>query len=145
MSGPKEMGRAIPKPKGQVLSFHAIPNKAFLFRVFGYQSRGFYRDVQVEKVEWWYSWCHNWPDLYFARLRTFSNGKADVLFENEKKSYGFDSEESAGDFIAGDEFSRLNCLDEEDRAFLEIPIDAVVAAPAWSDAEVSNFEYLGKY
>jgi hypothetical protein len=103
----------------------------------------FYQDFDVVKIQWWLADCSYYPDLYWARLRIFSNGKADVLFENEEVMYGFENEEFAGYFIAEDEFSKFENIDEDDRNDLEIPKDAVIESPNWENKEVNNFEYIG--
>lgn len=108
-------------------------------------AKEFYQNCEVLKVQWWLSWCNEYPDLYWARLRTFSNGKTDVLFQDENKSYGFESEEFAGYFISEDEFSPFENLDNEDRKDLEIPNDVLIKTPDWENKEVENFEYLGTY
>jgi len=108
-------------------------------------SDDFYRECKIQKVEWWLSWCHEYPDLYWARLRKFSNGKADVLFQDENKVYGFESEESAGNFISQDEFSKFENINEEDRHDLNIPRNFSIKIPDWKNREVKNFEYIGKY
>ncbi len=59
----------------------------------------FYSNSEIVETEWWLSWCHEYPNLFWARLRKFSNGKADVLFQDENKIYGFESAEFAGYFI----------------------------------------------
>ena len=107
-------------------------------------AREFYLDNKIEKVEWWLSWCHEYPDLFWARLRRFSNGKADILFQDENKAYGFENEEYAGYFISQDEFSKLENIDEDDRKDLEIPQDIVIEMPDWENREVKDFEYIGK-
>lgn len=108
-------------------------------------AKEFYQNCEVIKIQWWLSWCHEYPDLYWARLRTFSSGKADVLFQDESKSYGFDNEEFAGNFIAEDEFSKFENIDEDDKKELEIPKKVLIETPDWKDKEVKNFEYIGTY
>lgn len=108
-------------------------------------AKEFYFNCEIEKLEWWLSWCHEYPDLFWARLRKFSNGKADVLFQNENKAYGFDSEEFAGYFIAEDEFSKFENIREDDRNDLEIPKDVLIETPDWGNKEVKDFEYIGTY
>ena len=108
-------------------------------------AKEFYNNCEVEKVNWWLSYCHNYPEFYWARLRTFSNGKADVLFQDENKAYGFDNEEYAGYFISEDEFSPFENINEDDRNDLEIPKEYVIEIPIWESKEVENFEYIGKY
>lgn len=108
-------------------------------------AKEFYQNCEVIKVQWWLSWVNEYPDLYWARLRTFSNGKADVLFQDESNSYGFDNEEFAGYFISEDEFIRFENIDEEDKNDLEIPKEVLIETPDWRDKEVKNFEYIGTY
>lgn len=106
----------------------------------------FYRDSKVEKVEWRLSSCHEYPDLYWARLRRFSNDKADVLFQDDDKIYGFDSAEFAGYYISEDEFSPFDeSFEAEDRNFIEIPKETEIQKPDWENKKVNNFEYIGKY
>lgn len=109
------------------------------------EKKEFYQNNKVEKIEWWISWCHEYPNLFWTRLRVFSNGKADVLFQDENKTYGFENEEYAGYFISGDEFMRFHNLDDEDKKDLEIPLNISIEAPNWENKEVENFEYIGKY
>lgn len=63
----------------------------------------FYEGKALEKVEWWLSYCSEYPDLAWARLRLFSDGSADAAFE-ESKVYGFDSREYAVYFLSEDEY-----------------------------------------
>jgi hypothetical protein len=105
----------------------------------------FYQNAEIVKVEWWLSWCHEYPDLFWARLRIFSDGKADVLFQDGNKLFGFDNEEYAGYFVSEDEFGKFENLDEEDKTFLKIPKDTNIQTPIWKNNEVKNFIYIGKY
>lgn len=105
----------------------------------------FYENNKVEKVEWWLAWCNLYPNLYWARLRIFTDGKVDVLFQDEDKSYGFDNKDSASNFLCEDEFTSFRDFDEEDREFLEIPLDVFIQTPNWINKEVNFFEYIGNY
>ncbi len=105
----------------------------------------FYQDQTVSEVKWWLADGLLYPKLHWARLRVFSNGKADVLFEDEDKSYGFENEEFAGYFLSADEFIDFDSLDDEDRNFLEIPPEIKINVPDWAGKEVEKFEYIGKY
>jgi hypothetical protein len=64
----------------------------------------FYEGKTLTKVEWWLSYCSEYPDLLWARLRVFSDGSADAAFE-ELKVYGFDSREYASYFLSEDEYT----------------------------------------
>jgi hypothetical protein len=105
----------------------------------------FYSNSEIVKIEWWLSWCHEYPNLYWARLRIFSNGRADVLFQDENKTYGFESAEFAGNYISEDEFTKVQNIDADDRRDLEIPDDVLIETPNWSAKEVVDFEYIGTY
>jgi len=105
----------------------------------------FYQNCKIEKVEWWLAWCSFYPELYWARLRTFSNGKADLLFQAENKAYGFENKEYAEYFLSEDEFTSFENLDDEDKKDLEIPSNVFIEIPNWANKEVGNFEYIGKY
>ena len=108
-------------------------------------AKEFYFNCKIEQIEWWLSWCHEYPNLYWARLRKFSSGKADVLFQDENKTYGFENAEFAGYFISEDEFSIFEDIDDNDRKDLEIPKDILIKMPEWDNTEAQNFEYIGKY
>jgi hypothetical protein len=109
------------------------------------KQKEFYSNVEVEKVEWWISDCFEYPNLYWARLRVFSNGKADVLFQDKEKAFGFDGIQSAGFYLSEDEFTGFDRLDEEEKADLRIPKDLFVNYPNWANKEVRKFEYIGNY
>lgn len=108
-------------------------------------SKEFYQGCEVEKVQWWLSYCHEYPDLFWARLRKFSNGKVDVLFQDEGISYGFDNEEFAGYFISEDEFSKFENIDKKDRNDFKIPEGVLIETPDWKNKEVIDLKYLGTY
>ena len=105
----------------------------------------FYKNPQPFKIEWWLSSCHNYPDLYWARLKVFSDGKADVAFQDENKVYGFTKREYAEYFLGEDEFWAFNRIDEDDKKELEIPLDIEIKLPAWSAKIFEEFIYIGEY
>ncbi len=109
-------------------------------------AKEFYNNSEVKKINWWLSYCHEYPEFYWARLRTFFNGKADVLFEDEYIIYGFDNNEFAGYFISEDEFIEFDeNFDEEDKKFIVVPKDFIIELPDWAEREVEDFKYIGKY
>lgn len=114
-------------------SFNTIPSSQF------------YDHISLVKVEWWLSWCHEWPELYWARIRHFSDGKADVLFQDETKLFGFDDLDSSRNFVSEDEFSNLEHMDVEDLRDISIPEDTVIETPNWESKQEFAFEYIGKY
>ncbi len=105
----------------------------------------FYKDSEVVEVEWWLSWCHEYPDLFWARLRVFANARADVAFQGESKTFGFNDKEFAHHFVSEDEFSLFENVNEEDKKDLEIPPDVVIELPTWAEKNCKEFEYIGDY
>jgi len=104
--------------------------------------RSFYFGKTITKVEWWISCACEYPDLYWGRLRVFSDGTADAAFD-EAKVYGFDDPDSAGYFLSEDEYMRFEGMDEEDAKEIGInPLET--SPPAWRTDEFA-FEYLGTY
>jgi hypothetical protein len=95
------------------------------------------------KIEWWISSDSAYPDLYWARLRVFSDGSADAAFE-PTKIYGFDNREFASYFLSEDEFMPFDTLDEEDEDDIGIK-KSDIAHPSWSADGDVDFEYLGTY
>jgi hypothetical protein len=109
------------------------------------QKEAFYLNKSVVTIDWWLAWCNQWPDLYWARIRHFDDGSADVLFQDETKQYGFVDLESAEHFVAEDEFWRFRNLDDEDREFMEVPEGVGMIEPEWFDKTVKGFEFVGRY
>ncbi len=103
-----------------------------------------YKDQEVIEIKWWF---HDYADsiFYWARLRVFSNGQTDVLFENEDKLYGFENEEFAGYFLSEDEYMSFDKLDKEDLIDLEVPKGTILELPKWENKKAKYFEYIGKY
>ncbi len=105
--------------------------------------RSFYEGKTLAEVEWWLSYCSEYPDLSWARLRTFSDGTADAAFD-ESKVYGFDERKYAGYFLREDEYMPLISMDEQDEAGLGVK-KAEVSPPTWKNDATAEFEYLGTY
>jgi hypothetical protein len=103
----------------------------------------FYEGKSFVTVEWWISYCSEFPDRYWARLRVLSDGCADAAFD-ETNVYGFDNRESASTFLGEDEYIRFDSMDEEREAEIGAK-KADIFPPAWSDHEGLKFEYLGTY
>lgn len=105
--------------------------------------RSFYKNKTLAKVEWWLSYCSEYPNLYWARLRVFSDGSADAAFE-ESKVYGFDRREYASYFLSEDEYKLFDSIDEQDEVDIGVK-KADVSLPSWADDACAEFEYLGRY
>ncbi len=104
--------------------------------------RSFYEGKTLAQVEWWLSYCSEYPDLAWARLRVFSDGSADATFE-ESKVYGFATREYAGYFLSEDEYIPLVSMDAQDEAGIGAK-KADISPPSWDDVR-AEFEYLGTY
>jgi hypothetical protein len=105
--------------------------------------RKFYEGKILAKVEWWISYCSEYPDLAWARLRVFLDGSADAAFD-ESKVYGFDEEKYAGYFLGEDEYMPLDSMNEQDEADIGVK-KSDVSLPVWADDVRAEFEYLGTY
>jgi len=66
----------------------------------------FYEGKALKEVEWWISYACRFPELYWGRLRVFSDGSADACF-SKSKIYGFANRDSAENFLTEDEYTRL--------------------------------------
>jgi len=105
--------------------------------------RLFYEGKTLAKVEWWLSYCSEYPDLAWARLRVFSDSSADAAFE-ESKVYGFDERKFASYFLGEDEYRPFDLMDEQDEANIGVK-KADISPPTWSEDAGAEFEYLGTY
>ena len=105
--------------------------------------RSFYEGKTLAKVEWWLSYCSEYPDLAWARLRVFSDGSSDAAFE-ESKVFGFDSREDASYLFSEDEYMPFDSMDEEDEADIGAK-KSDISPPSWDDGAAAEFEYVGTY
>ena len=105
-------------------------------------AKTFYADKTIAKVEWWISSCCKFPELYWGRLRVFSDGTADAAFD-EADVYGFDDPKYAGYFLAEDEFIRFARMDAQDEENIGAKA-AELTPPTWSDT-TAQFHYLATY
>jgi len=104
--------------------------------------QAFYANKTITRVEWWVSYCSEYPDLAWARIRVLSDGSADAAFD-EGTVYGFSNSTYAANFISEDEYWRLESLDNED--LREIGAEGIELCPPNWRAFGGSFEYLGKY
>jgi len=113
-----------------------------LRRSFGVVDKGsFYHGKTPVEVEWWISWAAL-PDLYWARLRVFSDGSADAAFD-ESTVYGFNDRKYAEYFLGEDEYSPVTKLDDQDQEQLTGKLTQL-SPPTWVDSRAVKFEYLGE-
>jgi hypothetical protein len=103
----------------------------------------FYDGKALTEVEWWISYACEYPQLCWGRLRVFSDGTADACF-SESEVYGFADRDSAGNFLAEDEYVRFATLDEEDEKMICVKASEI-SPPSWGDSKSAKFEYLGHY
>ena len=108
----------------------------------GIDGKTFYAGKTISKVEWWISSCCEFPELYWARLRVFSDGTADAAFE-ESDVYGFDDRKYAGYFLGEDEYIQLARMDAQDEENIGAKA-AELTPPTWGDSPM-RFHYLGTY
>ena len=103
----------------------------------------FYEGKTLAQVEWWLSYCSEYPDLAWARLRVFSDGSADAAFD-ASKVYSFDERRFASFFLSEDEYLPFDSMDEQDEADIGAK-KADISPPSWIDDARATFEYLGTY
>jgi hypothetical protein len=104
--------------------------------------RLFYDGKTIVQVEWWLSYCSQYPDLYWARIRVLSDGSAEASFD-EVKAYGFANHTFAANFISEDEYWHLESFGDQERK--EIGAEGVeLSPPHWQEA-FRSFEYIGTY
>jgi hypothetical protein len=112
-------------------------------RLGGMDKYTFYNGKILGKVEWWLSYCFEYPDLMWARLRIFTDGSADASFE-ESKVYGFVCREYASYFLSEDKYMQFDSMDEQDEDDIGAK-KSDISLPVWKDNEHAEFEYLGTY
>jgi len=89
------------------------------------------KGVPVESQQWWLMWA-SFPDLNWARLRVFADGKADV-FDMDGRTMTFRSETEARDHLLEDEFTRYDRLGPEDEEELGRPVTSIKPPSAAND------------
>ena len=108
----------------------------------GMDAQKFYAGKTVTRVEWWISWVCHYPELYWGRLRVYSDGTADAAFD-ESDVFRFDDQKYAGYFLGEDEYTPLENLDAQDEQNIGANVSELIP-PTWSDTS-ARFHYLGTY
>jgi hypothetical protein len=103
----------------------------------------FYEGKTLVSIEWYVSYCSEYPDLAWARLRVYSDGGADAAFD-EAKVYGFADRESATNFLCEDEYTSFASMDEAGAAELGAR-KSDMQPPSWPDDPRAEFKYIGAY
>ena len=88
----------------------------------------------VVDEQWWLMWAA-FPDLNWARLRVFDDGKADVL-DCDGRRRTFQGEAQARVSLLEDEYTRLSELSDEDDPDLPVPRRELHPPVANSDREL---------
>ena len=95
---------------------------------------------EIVKVQWWLMWC-DFPNLNWARLKVYDDGSADV-FDMDGRTSRFPNEQEAIWFLAEDEFSALNSLDEDDERMLGVPLSSITPPIGNTDADLLPQMYV---
>jgi hypothetical protein len=103
----------------------------------------FYDSAILEVTHWWLHEC-DLPLLRWARLRCFSNGTADVTWDEGGRLYGFLTQTFAEYFLAEDEYILIERLDQTDGEEFGIDLSSITP-PNWADVDDQHFEYIGSY
>jgi hypothetical protein len=103
----------------------------------------FYLGKTIAATEWWLHEC-DLPALRWARLRLFSDGSADVCWEEGGILCGFDRRDFATYFLCEDEYRSLATMDAADEREFGFELTELVP-PSWTDPPGQSFEYVGTY
>ncbi|MDZ8110662.1 MAG: hypothetical protein RM338_34380 [Nostoc sp. DedQUE12a] len=79
-----------------------------------------FQQKSILKETWWLMWC-SFPNLNWARLRTYDDFSAEIL-DCDGSKYTFSSGEEARYFLMEDEYTQFESLDQEDEQELGIPL-----------------------
>ncbi|MDZ8239374.1 MAG: hypothetical protein RMZ69_19860 [Nostoc sp. ChiQUE01a] len=79
-----------------------------------------FQQKPILKESWWLMWC-SFPNLNWARLRTYDDFSAEIL-DCDGSKYTFSNEEEAHHFLMEDEYTQFQSLDQEDEQELGIPL-----------------------
>jgi hypothetical protein len=101
----------------------------------------FYRDRRVVRCDWWVGESRL-PEVHWARLRVLDNGSADVTWEDDEVTYGFESTESASNFLLEDEARAVVNLDEADLDEARVDRKTLIP-PDWSSWVPESSRFLG--
>jgi hypothetical protein len=105
----------------------------------------FYSGKLVTEVVWYLDECALPEALYWARLRIFDDGTADVFWDDQNSTaYGFDNRTYASYFLGEEEFIRFGDWDADDEQAYGVRA-ADLAVPDWSSHSGHNFRHYGTY
>ena len=91
-------------------------------------------EAEIVQTQWWLMEC-SFPSLNWARLRVFSNARADVL-DMDGHLLVFDKQEDARDHLLEDEYVSIERLTEDDYVDLQLNPAQLRPPIAKSDAEL---------
>lgn len=89
----------------------------------------------------WYLMYSSFPNLNWARLRSFTSGKAEV-FDCDGKTHYFESREEALNRLLEDEFIAFEKLDSEDEAEYGIKLAEIEPLSNLPDEELKARMYV---
>ncbi|QKQ76868.1 hypothetical protein [Nostoc sp. TCL240-02] len=79
-----------------------------------------FQEKPTLKESWWLMWC-SFPNLNWARLRTYDDLSTEIL-DCDGSKYTFSNEEEVRYYLMEDEFTQFESLDQEDEQELGIPL-----------------------
>ncbi len=91
-------------------------------------------EAEIVQTQWWLMEC-SFPSLNWARLRVYSNARADV-FDRDGCLLTFDTQEDARNNLLEDEYVSMDGLTDDDYVELGMQREQLVPPIAPSDAEL---------
>ncbi|MBN3892995.1 MAG: hypothetical protein HWQ43_29015 [Nostoc sp. JL31] len=94
----------------------------------------------IIKENWWLMSC-SFPNLNWARLRTYDDLSAEIL-DCDGSKYTFSNEEEARYFLMEDEFTQFESLDREDEQEIGISLSLIHIPKGKNERELIEKMYV---
>ncbi|MBN3876322.1 hypothetical protein [Nostoc sp. JL23] len=99
-----------------------------------------FKQKSIIKENWWLMSC-SFPNLNWARLRTYDDLSAEIL-DCDGSKYTFSNEEEARYFLMEDEFTQFESLDREDEQEIGISLSLIHIPKEKNEKELIEKMYV---
>ncbi len=99
-----------------------------------------FKQKSIIKENWWLMSC-SFPNLNWARLRTYDDLSAEIL-DCDGSKYTFSNEEEARYFLMEDEFTQFESLDREDEQEIGISLSLIHIPKGKNERELIEKMYV---
>ncbi|MEH2310546.1 MAG: hypothetical protein V7K35_03745 [Nostoc sp.] len=99
-----------------------------------------FQQKSIIKENWWLMSC-SFPNLNWARLRTYDDLSAEIL-DCDGSKYTFSNEEEAHYFLMEDEFTQFESLDREDEQEIGISLSLIHIPKGKNERELIEKMYV---